>query len=1397
VVKHSIKYFRNILNLVSASILFLVSFFAYAQNITIPEVLFYNKPLYTFRGKTPHISMPLSVEFTISSSAWNYPRVPKSDLPAEVLNNVDDKNIITYYSPIETKFVKYTNNNEQYSSSSKLKNNLGYFNHILCYSYDSVNKYFIPKQQLDENRSCPNSEFSGSYLNWVSMTTLDLLRYSLTGGSRDIDTAGITVLKKARTIDYNEIVLDTPQTEDIDFRDTIKPIHYNEASGVSPAGHKYAQSCGTKLYFSSDIKQIIPLRCSDMEAANPIIYEARVLVCNELDTNLRPEYCQKYPSGGAKPVGAIQKNSDNTRFSLLSYLNTGLPLREFLSDNGINPMASTWQEEAYNKGWGGVLRAPARFVGKNKYDPLLNFQNNHQKEWNEENGTLILDANHEFQAGKISVKANSILHNGNTPNTIRGNESTAEGTSIINYINEFGYYDRYRDIDNFAELLGETLRYLANYSNATYKGLLDPADPSSGRDPFNFYHKMDGLPHAKRVQGIQMHTDTFPFLKIWNIDDENKAVRSVCEKDNNHIITVADVNNWRQKIITTTGWHTTALSDLDDTMFNGSTLRNIMNSINPNLHHLSSPLGDASHVERFGHTQNRYLSSALLAGANLYGLNYQNENNIKINRVKSNVIDVGEPSLVLEDCHLYTAGIYGNNSLDEINTLISKGKTCSNWATARNGKSLQAMDNLLPNKGYFYPSSPNKIVENIQQAFNLPIEVSGNTSPGAVQDLGFVTYNDAQGNKVLSRKVYLFKNNLESPKALDTALSTKLEKYELYSENGIIQQRKTAESLSWESGLRTSLRNHAVKNVLLGGALNTDINGAITSRKNPLDFTYSSLKTANDIDAVNSLNIGLAQKEDSIINQDDLLRKRIEYIRGSSEKEQTEDVKGLFRARNNVIGSTVNSTPVYKSKADILGLNVLYLAGNDGIMRGIDADNGKELFNFIPRAVLQKIYQSGEQNYVDSPLIESTPVVKSILPSTNASSTKRKTVLVSGYGSGARGLFALDVTRLHSKDEDKSIKASDILFEFSDKDDPTIGNIIGEPEFVTLKTGIVDKGGIPTNIVETMVAVTSGYNNNSKTQYLYLLKTNKPYNQKWIENVNYYKLIVASDIVNNGLSAPASISFDGLTQNVYMGDLQGNMWRINFNGRYEKIAAKALFTNNGQSTSMPITAKPNLAYTADGVMVVFGTGRYFGLNDLGESKKTKQALIAINDQQLSVRPYQLEDLDNRAINNAKVEGLSSSKSKGWYILLPNASTKGERITTQALIQDGQVAFTTQILGSFNKSTCGSNEGARASVNFKDGIGNYYIKPDDNQSQDNIARYVGSLIMLPNFNLNELGSSGTTKTSVQRNNTAISLQSVYGQATDVVQEIPIGVLNAQGSAKLGVISWREILNSKIN
>ena len=73
-------------------------------------------------------------------------------------------------------------------------NYYGYFEPDRCYTYSSGE--FVPSTSISSDKYCSGA-FSGNFMNWATMTRIDILRKLLYGGSRDVDSSTKTTLKRA------------------------------------------------------------------------------------------------------------------------------------------------------------------------------------------------------------------------------------------------------------------------------------------------------------------------------------------------------------------------------------------------------------------------------------------------------------------------------------------------------------------------------------------------------------------------------------------------------------------------------------------------------------------------------------------------------------------------------------------------------------------------------------------------------------------------------------------------------------------------------------------------------------------------------------------------------------------------------------------------------------------------------------------------------------------------------------------------------------------------------------------------------------------------------------------------------------------------------------------------
>src|SRR5690606_6715061 len=71
----------------------------------------------------------------------------------------------------------------------------GYFDSSFCYSYVNGSKRFEPVTDISallasSGHSCAgvNGNWSGNFLNWATMSRMDIVRHVLYGGARAVDT---------------------------------------------------------------------------------------------------------------------------------------------------------------------------------------------------------------------------------------------------------------------------------------------------------------------------------------------------------------------------------------------------------------------------------------------------------------------------------------------------------------------------------------------------------------------------------------------------------------------------------------------------------------------------------------------------------------------------------------------------------------------------------------------------------------------------------------------------------------------------------------------------------------------------------------------------------------------------------------------------------------------------------------------------------------------------------------------------------------------------------------------------------------------------------------------------------------------------------------------------------
>ena len=382
----------------------------------------------------------------------------------------------------------------------------------------------------------------------------------------------------------------------------------------------------------------------------------------------------------------------------------------------------------------------------------------------------------------------------------------------------------------------------------------------------------------------------------------------------------------------------------------------------------------------------------------------------------------------------------------------------------------------------------------------------------------------------------------------------------------------------------------------------------------------------------------------------------VNYIRGDRTLEGTTPEKPL-RVRTSRQGDVVNSEIWYTGgpignhamgysafvSAQKDRMPMLYVGGNDGMLHGFSAADGRELIAYVPRGVVSGLRKLTEPNYEHRYYVDGSPMTGDI-----RDGSTWKTLLVSSLGAGGKGYFVLDVTNPSSFG---SATASSLV-----PLDLTRGNGEAAPDCSALTDSaadaarsrcdaIADIGNItaqpqrnPANPQEaTQItrmnngrwAVVLGNGYNSANERPVLLVQYLDGDKKLVRVQATTDAKGSGNARDNGLSSPALVDLDGdgKTDLVYAGDNLGNLWKFDLTSATEgdwKVAFgnnTPLFTARGPVTLtsternqvQPITAPPIVrandrmmtvgtgtdakTVAVGGMMVAFGTGRNVTAND--------------------------------------------------------------------------------------------------------------------------------------------------------------------------------------------------------
>ena len=1109
---------------------------------------------------------------------------------------------------------------------------LGYFDPAKCYTYiynstTPSSSYFSPTSlaaNYPSQHDCSGSggpgpgtpSWSGNFMNWATMQTIDPFRWALTGGYRSVDTTGQTILEKAwgsaqgsagANFPYRGSSQGGGNNLPSSLIQKLTPFNsWNSfdlgiwANGNAMVFSGNASNYGNNFTSVGDLSDVTVANTSAGASAGPYRVFIRVAVCDPtLGTAMLETNCVQYGSN-YKPEGLIQQYSKKIRFSAFGYLNEGGDVRQ-----------------------GGVLRAPMGFVGPQIPQPL--------------SPTLLTNTKTEWDPVTGIMSPN--------PDTGSASASGVSQSGVMNYLNKFGEFGHtYKTYDNVGELYYAAVRYIENLGNVP--------EWTNGAS-------------ATALDG-------FPAVTSWT-----DPVLYTCQK--HFILGIGDDHTWYDYNV---GGNTNVSGGRAMPPLVASDTLNQASAWTTQLQTLQGITPNPVWPFDSGAT---YFIAGLAYGVHVNDIRPDLANT---QTISTYWMDVAEGQHLENLNPYYLATKFGGFNSSPIPPSTSPPPydmttpvTSAMFDPALNTVNMNGSIHLLPDN-YFPAANAAAMVSGLRSAFtsianaitqtstnfsfSLPnVGASGTESFGANFDsgswdgivTGFSLSFDAAGNPT-QNPVWFSSNTLQAQLA----------------------------GTGWQTGRKVVTWSGSAGIPFEAGSITSSQQTALSPAYTSMPCSSGSCPYLNYLrgDTTNEVASTAPTSTHSLRNRKLLLGDIVD----ASLTPVSTPIQTFSEANNPGYIAFKNQWTVTTPRP-----TTVYAGANDGMLHAFDGLTGHEVFAYVPSGVYQGpngtpqidgIVQYGSPTYQHHYSVDATPAAFDIdmartctsppspsptAPCTFFSATPDwHTLLVGGLGKGGKSFYALDITDPTTMGAQTEAQiAANVKWEFTD---PTMGYSFGLPVFVkTLKYGWV-------------VILTSGYDNADGLGYVYFVN---PRTGELLEKVQ----TPSASVGLTQASAFVKDFSDNTADSVYVGDMGGQLWRIDITGTTGHYPAPVLLftaTETGTGTPQPITTAPLIEIhpITRKRYVMFGTGVLLAVTDLPSTQQ--QSFYAIIDGTASsfvqpiVAPITKSNLT--PITQANLTNLNSiaAGNQGWYtdLSVDPVSGIGWRVLLNPQAFNGVVAFATSL-----------------------------------------------------------------------------------------------------------------------
>ena len=1191
---------------------------------------------------------------------------------------------------------------------------IGYFDAAKCYTYNVVDvattsgtttthayntSYFVPSGAASSTHTC-TSTWSGNWLNWASMQTLDEFRWVLTGGNRTVDSTTQTVLQKT----YHSGQASSGNTaQNKSIGSTLisgaTPLPTTGSGSWSAVNTRTAGTGYMMLISNTSGASALNLSTSIPSTSDYTVYSGgafnsgnvyglymNVQVC--ASAALKEDNCVLYGTN-YKPEGLMQAYSSKLRYAAMGYLN--------------DPYVATSTAQRD----GGVLRAAMKYVGPTQPVPGSTATTNSFTEWSSSTGIMGANPN-PADATATNTAAGSAL----------SAAAAISQSGVMNYLNKFGYASgKGKYYDPVSELYYAAIRYYKNQGNvAAYSDL-----------------------SAGTTTTMPIWLDGFPVISTWT-----DPILYSCQK--NFILGIGDTNTNTDSNLP---GHTLNLSNepsipaavsADTPVPTGLTMTNVSTATN-----MTGTLEGSGVTSNTKNGNGTFYIGGLAYDAHTNGVRVYPDGagNTTVATVSTYWLDVLEGQTYANPNQYYYATKYGGFTLPDGVWPAGTVSATKTLTTLSPYASTNAKDTLSTVTGTTNGSLSLAISSSTNTLWHTNSDrCSGSSLCGSTVTSGdyrpdnYFTANNANAMKTGLTAAFA-KISSEAGAANSTAIATPSVNV---TTSGAVSYGATYDPTNWTGTVAASTIAFAADGtptttakwdarLLLSASTVTATSRKIvtcctTAAAPGLAFTDAALTAATLISRTNYPSFGAVPGVSSESRSNFL-----SYLRGDKTQEAAPNGTGVYRDRAYRLGDIVNAKPVaveapsgaffdttnpgystfkttYASRK-----TVVYVGANDGMLHAFDGSvgasaSGQEIFAYVPSFVYGNgtsttsgttstatttattgLAMLGDPTFTHYYYVDSTPAQfdADLNNTSGATSTTPnwRTLLIGGLGKGGNGYYALDVTVADTYNStttpvtEASIASQAVLWEFTDTH---MGYTYGTPTVVkTKKYGWV-------------VVMTSGYNNDNGIGYFYFVN---PRTGALLERVATPSGSTASPINMAQHTAYVPDYTDGSADAIYGVDLQGDVWRLDVTTTTGTYAAPTLIATlkDGGGNAQPITTRPLIEPdpSSSARYVLVGTGRLLADTDIASATSNPQSFYAIIDgtttsggfNTAATLPsgvtFPIVRSELNAVTDLTVGIAAATAGKiGWYFDMP-VSTSGsayiaQRVNVDPVTTQGVVAW---------------------------------------------------------------------------------------------------------------------------